>query len=246
MDEAAAVREGAREVLRDVSPAALRRVACDVVENGWPAPGVVTVLAARRAGADGIDHDLRSRAVGVQLIYEGLALTRRLVREEPWLDASGRPGGSDARPAVDSPREDGRPGADAVPGRRDFDADPDVEVLAADVLVARGSNLLAYTEAADRCVEVIRDFGRRQTARESLPSDRELEADVMTLAAEAGTTAVTSAPAPHAVEWAESMASSLDGSELPDAASLVAGAESIPGPNQAALANEGRGSSTDP
>ncbi|PSP78111.1 hypothetical protein BRC81_08685 [Halobacteriales archaeon QS_1_68_20] len=228
MDEAAAVREGAREVLRDVSPVALRRVACDAVANGWTAPGVVTVRAARRAGADAIDHDLRRRAVGVQLIYEGLALTRRLVREEPWVDGRVESDGGVAAP------------------RRDSDEDPDVEVLAADVLVARGSNLLAYTEAADRCVEVIRNFGQRQTGRDGFPTDRELEADVMTLAAEAGTTAVTSAPAPHAVEWAESMASALDGSELPDADSLVAGAESVPGPNQAALANEGRGSSTDP
>lgn len=215
MDEAAVVREGAREVLRDVSPPALRRTVYDVVENGWSAPGVVTLLAARRAGADGVDTDLRSRAIGVQLIYEGLALTRRLASEEPWVGSDG-----------------------------DGSVDPNVEVLVADVLVARGSNLLAYTEAADHCVEVIRTFGRRQTEREVLPSDRDLEADVVNLAVIAGTTAVTSSPG--AVELAESVKTSIEGEELPDAASLIASADWPAHSNTAALANDGRGAGTDP
>lgn len=217
MDEAAVVREGAREVLRDVSPAGLRQSVYDVVDNGWEAPGVVTLFAARRAGADGFDSDIRSRAIGVQLIYEGLALTRRLAWEEPWTDST-----------------DG------------YSGDPNIEVLVADVLVSRGSNLLAYTEAAGRCVEVIRDFGRRQTGRDVLPADHELEADVMALAAVAGTTAMTSGPATRAVEWAETVSSSFDGGDLPDAASLLARAETVAEPSQAALANESRGTSTDP
>jgi hypothetical protein len=213
MEEAAAVRDGAREVLAEITPPALRREATQALDDGWPAPGVVAVLAARRAGVEGVDADLRERAIGVQLIYEGLALTRRLVEEAPWADTD------------------------------DPDPHADVEVLVADVLVSRGSYLLSYTEAADRCVEVIRAFGRRETERPA-DADWELEADALALGAVAGATA-GGEDADDAAEWAASLSASLDGDELPDPADFL-GANAAARVGQPAVANEWRQPSTDP
>jgi hypothetical protein len=52
-------------------------------------PGTVAVLTAESFGSDGISVDgLLNRAVGVQLIYDGLRLTRELVDGEPWNEGS--------------------------------------------------------------------------------------------------------------------------------------------------------------
>lgn len=67
------------------------------------------------------------------------------------------------------------------------ETDADIDVLVADVLVARGFYLLARTEAAGRAVQTVRNFGRDQT-RTSETFDRALEADVFELAAVAGMT----------------------------------------------------------
>ncbi|PSP46263.1 hypothetical protein BRC69_03975 [Halobacteriales archaeon QH_6_66_25] len=65
----------------------------------------------------------------------------------------------------------------------------DLDVLVADVLVARGFYLLSRTTAADTAVETVRAFGHDQTVREThdIPElDRNLEADVVRLAIVAG------------------------------------------------------------
>ena len=158
------MRNAAREAVGDISPARLRGIIDQRLVEGSMIPGVLTLLAARtvdadpsEGGADGPDA-LDRRAAGVQLIYEGLRLTRTLVHDDPWL--------SDPGP----------------------DAGADVEVLAADVLVARGFAMLARTEAADRAVETVRAFGRAETDREAgrAPGTRSLEANVFELAAVAG------------------------------------------------------------
>ncbi|MFB6312205.1 MAG: hypothetical protein ABEH64_13610, partial [Salinirussus sp.] len=67
----------------------------------------------------------------------------------------------------------------------------DLEILAADVMVARGFYLLARTDAAGDAVGVVRSFGRDQTARRETGDpaiDRNLEADVLELAVVAGAT----------------------------------------------------------
>jgi hypothetical protein len=52
-------------------------------------PGTVAVLTAESFGSDGVSVDgLLNRAVGVQLIYDGLRLTRELVDGDPWNDGS--------------------------------------------------------------------------------------------------------------------------------------------------------------
>jgi hypothetical protein len=190
MEEAAAVREAALEAVGDVVPDRLRDDIETFVTDGSLVPGVLTLLAAgvgEQAEADGSadadgpddagdgaritpagDRPLAERAAGVQLIYDGLRLTRRLVHEEPWSDADAS------------------------------DPEADLDVLAADVLVARGFYLLARTAAADVAVEVVRSFGRDQTARRGADGpvdlDRELERDVLWLAMVAGGTAAGRRP----------------------------------------------------
>ena len=164
MEEAAAVRRAASEATADVVPGKLRETIDHHVADGSVVPGVLTLLSARAVSGDDPD-DLAEQAAGVQLIYDGLRLTRRLARSNPWREA-----------------DDGRD-------------DADMAVLAADVLVSRGFYLLARTEAADDAVAVVRSFGHDQTDREDADDDRaaeldrRLEVDVLELAVTVGVTA---------------------------------------------------------
>ena len=98
-----------------------------------------------------------------------------------------------------------------------------MDVLAADILVARGAYLLAGTEASDAAVEVIRAFGRDQTSREGDPSpDHDLEADVFELAAVAGATAVGPGAPPRLVEWATGLATGIEADGMPESATVLA------------------------
>jgi len=166
MEEVAVVRDAAGEAIRDVVPDGLRTEITGVVEEGSVAPGALTLVVADLFGdvdPDGVDG-LTERAVGVQLVYDGLRLTRTLAREDPWSDAD-----------------------------TDDDVAADMEILAADVIVSRGFYLLARTEAASAAVEVVRSFGRDQTNRRERDEpglDAELERDVVELAVLAGATAV--------------------------------------------------------
>jgi hypothetical protein len=165
------------------------------------------VLSSARAVDGGVEFDrLADRAVGVQLVYAGLDVTRRLANDPPWS------GGDAARANLD--------------------------VLAADILVARGAFLLADTEASGAAVEVIRSFGRDQTCREGTPApDHDLESDVFELAAIAGATAVGPGTPPRLVEWASDLATSLDGTgTFERATSLAADPPTGPVP----VADDGR------
>ena len=92
MEEAAAVRRAALDAVEDVEPAPLRERIETQLGQGSMAPGVLTILTVRAldaASTDGRDGTLldsvAQRAAGVQLIYDGLRLTRQLADEEPWL-----------------------------------------------------------------------------------------------------------------------------------------------------------------
>lgn len=222
MDDSAEVREAAREALGDIEPERLRAELLDRIDDAWLVPGTLTVLAARKAGTSGLSSGLRSRAVGVQLIYEGLSLTRQLVHEEPWT-ADGSPDG---------------PTGDAESA--------DLAVLVADVWVARGAYLLARTEAADRAVEIIQAFGRDQTGRQRGNPGHHLESDVFDLAAVAGSTAVHPEPSAGLREWAADLADELGDGDHPDVSTLLARVEPTGGGSQPAVANEGRTGGTDP
>jgi hypothetical protein len=174
MEEAAAVRRAASTATADVEPEELRETIEAHVADGSVVPGVVTLLSARATAGDG-PEDLADQAAGVQLIYDGLRLTREIVRSNPWREpAAVAADGNGTDPAVE---------------------DADLAVLAADVLVSRGFYLLARTAAAADAVGVVRAFGRDQTDRETAATDRaadldrRLEADILELAVTTGVTA---------------------------------------------------------
>jgi hypothetical protein len=162
MDDAVRAREAARSALDDIEPPDLRAAIDDRLADASVTPAVLTLVCARGVApnVDPTAPSIVERAVGVQLIYGGLRLTRRLVVEEPWAEGD---------------------------GRLEDDIAADLDILAADVLVSRGFYLLATTEAAERAVAVIRAFGRDQTTR-APGYERELEADVCALAGVAGAT----------------------------------------------------------
>ncbi|MGM0605843.1 MAG: DUF7114 family protein [Halobacteriota archaeon] len=146
----------------------------------------------------GYDDGLTERAAGVQLIYEGLRLTRTLAQAEPW-----DPDATDETNLV-----------------------ADLDILAADVLVSRGFYLLARTDAADAAVETVRSFGRDQT-RKQRPDvdrstiDRNLEADVFELAIVAGAAGVDGAPSEELLSFAAELARGYDGDRLPPARDTI-------------------------
>jgi hypothetical protein len=219
MEEAAAVRGAALDAVGDVEPDRLCDRIRERLEDGSMAPGVLTVLSARavadRGPEDGaaVDADaVADRGAGVQLIYEGLRLTRALSRDPPWerdaplagdrdeerTDGGAASGASRASSASDQrERTDGgdvavTDGVTAGPAVAADADDADMDILVADVMVARGFYLLARTEAAGEAVAVVRSFGGDQTRRRTAGDDRldgNLEADVFELAAVAGTTA---------------------------------------------------------
>jgi len=96
MEEAAAVRRAALDATEDVEPAALRERIATQLDGGSMVPGVLTILTARAfsdgasvavANSDGsLVEPVAERAAGVQLIYDGLRLTRQLSQEEPWTN----------------------------------------------------------------------------------------------------------------------------------------------------------------
>lgn len=180
MDDAVRVRDAAEDALVDIDPQRLRDTLLGRLADAEMTPGVLTVRSARALAPDTEGVGVPERAAGVQLIYEGLRLTRSLSHDPPWERMSG-----------DTAEVDGDTTEDEA---NSGEIDADVEVLAADVFVARGFYILARTEAARDAVEVVQRFGRDQTLRRSAPDptslDRNLEADVFELAVTAGTSAV--------------------------------------------------------
>ena len=159
MEEAEQARTAARDAVGDIEPDGLRAVIDDHVASSSMTPGALVILSARVAADTATAESVSERAAGVQLIYEGLRVTRGLVDDEPWADTD------------------------------DADPDVDLDVLAADVLVARGFRILARTEAAGHAVQTVREFGREQTETGDHVDAADLESNVFELAAIAGSTA---------------------------------------------------------
>jgi len=207
MEDVAAVRRVAQRAIEDITPPRLRERIEQRLADARMAPGVLTVASARALDGQHPERTVEAvaeRAAGVQLIYEGLALTRTLARDEPWAEDR---------------------------------AAANVDILLADILVARGFYLLARTEAAAAAVGVVRAFGRDQTRRrtEDDPAyDHALEADVLELAVVAGTTAAGGGAPDRLREYA----TELGGDELPTADRLATEdvAEAL-----STLADEGEG-----
>ncbi|EMA55558.1 DUF7114 family protein [Halococcus salifodinae] len=199
MEEASQVRRAAREAVRDVGPERFGDAVGTVLDDGSMTPGVLAVACARAIDESVAFDTVAERAAGTQLIYEGLRLTRELATDPPWEGAVG--GGADT--TFDP----------------DIETGANVDVLVADVLVARGFHLLARTEAAGTAVETVRSFGRDQTRRRSTAEtalDTSLEADVFELAAVAGTTAVGAPPSTECREFVAALARTDDGLPTPE------------------------------
>ena len=189
MQPAVRARAGARDAVADVTPTRLREVILDVLEAGAMTPGALTLLSARAVDApsDAPETPVESRAAGVQLIYEGLALTRSLAHEEPWAAGDGH---LDSDLAILA--------ADVMVSRGFF-------------LLARTG---AAGKAVDTVQSFGRDQTRQRTADEG--DAFALEADVFELAVVAGT-AATSVEAPVALrEFAVDLAHSLNGAPTPE------------------------------
>ncbi len=200
--------------MQDVSPDPLRERIRSLLDESAMVPGVLALSAARAVDgkngsrSDGNQSDgrdasddagtvgatasettaatgpvgIEERAAGVQLIYEGLGLTRALADDPPWEHEP---------PHTES----------------------NIDILAADVMVARGFSLLARTEAADKAVETVQSFGRDETDGQQGRTTRPhaLETDVFELAVLAGTTAFGVRPADALLAYAGDLAASLDG-----------------------------------
>lgn len=200
MDDAARAREAAHEALADVEPDQLREALESRILDAAVTPGVLALVTARAVDPDVSLDEVVDRAAGVQLIYEGLRLTRTVAHEEPWVTAP----------------------------TRETDIDADMDVLTADVLVSRGFSLLARTDAAGAAVEVVRAFGRDQTLRDrggtdpaaATALDRNLEIDAFELAVVAGTTAAGGDPPAELLTYARELAADYDGEFPPPGRAL--------------------------
>jgi len=184
MQEVAAVRRAALDAVEDVTPVRLRERIERQLTASSMVPGVLA-LKIVRALADGSDVEpdeapvdpVAIRAAGVQLIYDGLALTRELVHGEPWHQGG---------------REDGNLAVLAA----------DVLVARGFYLLARTE----AADAAVETVRAFgRDQTVRRVAAD--PSlDRNLERDVLQLAVIAGTTAAGGQAPPQLREFAADLA----------------------------------------
>ncbi|THE63574.1 hypothetical protein D8Y22_17275 [Salinadaptatus halalkaliphilus] len=190
MEPADNCRRAAFEAVADVEPARLHDLVEAILDGASMVPGALTVESTARAGTDvstsleepTTDTDpVLTQAAGVQLIYEGLRLTRTIAHDEPWTDP-------------------------------DSAVDGDLEILAADILVARGFYLLARTDAAGKAVQTVRTFGRDQTRRDDLEGidpttiDANLERDVLELAVRTGAASAGEPPSSRLLAFADDLA----------------------------------------
>ncbi|APW96827.1 hypothetical protein CHINAEXTREME_03145 [Halobiforma lacisalsi AJ5] len=193
METADNCRRAAFEAVADVEPPRLHALVESVLDEASMVPGVLALESAaavtteananatanakakanasaastngqpplEQSDAPTVDADdfdgIVTHAAGVQLIYEGLRLTRALAHDEPWTTPIG---GQETE--------------------TDADTEADLEILAADILVARGFYLLSRTEAANTAVRTVQSFGRDQTRREDLLGERADDGDVDT------------------------------------------------------------------
>ncbi|ELY84324.1 DUF7114 family protein [Natrinema altunense] len=230
MENADSCRRAAVEAIADVEPPQLHDYIEATLERVSMVPGTLTLESAammgserpvvgpdceqsldadsatdggRERSADRTPDGVVTHAAGVQLIYEGLRLTRSLARDEPWT-------------ATDASAGDG-----------------DLAILAADILVARGFYLLARTDAANKAVRTVQSFGRDQTRRTDLATadgdldptvsdlDANLERDVLELAALTGAVAVGETPSPRLLAIVDSLADAVGTSFPPVEDSLA-------------------------
>ncbi|WP_435347795.1 DUF7114 family protein [Haloarchaeobius sp. HRN-SO-5] len=199
MDEAATCRRAACEALADIYPDRLRDDIADRLAASSMAPGVVTIRCALACDDDTDVATVADRAAGVQLIYDGLRLTRSLAHEEPWADTDDQ-----TQANLDSL-------AATVLVSRGF------------YLLARTD---AAAKAVGTVRDFGRDqTRRREPGADTAVLDASLERDVLELAALAGTTAVGATPTTDLFAQLGALVAT-DGSEaLPPVEALPAATE---------------------
>lgn len=187
MEEAVAVRRAASDATADVTPDELREIIDDYVQDGSTVPGVVAYSSARRTG-ESEPTNLVDRAAGVQLIYDGLRLTRELAQEDPWCRDGDRNAADLAIIAAD------------VLVARGFHMLARTDAAQAAVGVVRAFG---------------RDQTEREVVdtRGAADIDRNLERDVLELALEVGTTATPGSPPVNVSATATEMAPETPGFE---------------------------------
>lgn len=194
MQEAAAVQAAALTAVEDIDPRRVYDRIAELLDRGSMAPGVFTIACANAI--------LRRSGRTVEDLNAEDAITERAAGVQLIYTGLSRT----------------RRLAAETPWAEDDDSDAaNLEILVADILVARGFYLLARTEASEEAVEVVRAFGRDQTvARETDESlDSNLERDIFELAAVAGVTAAGTSPTPQLREFATDLGNGTAEATLP-------------------------------
>lgn len=88
MEPGPAVRGAVCQLSRDVEPVRLGTALEARLETASMVPGAVTMITAERLGGTDAGETAIDRAIGVQLCYEGMRLTRSLIREEERFKAA--------------------------------------------------------------------------------------------------------------------------------------------------------------
>lgn len=188
MNVTARVEDALFEMVSDIEPAPFQREVRSVIEQASLTPAVLTVLTARSIDSSVDLDEAARRGAAVQLHYEGLRLTRRLSREEPWT-------------TTDDPEHNH---VELLVS----------EVLVARALYHLSSTGAAErtVEIARRFGR--RHTNERDP--DATVTEPTLEADVVQLAVHAGADlALTAVPA-ELFEYAESLAATLDDEPFPD------------------------------
>ena len=84
MDETAHARAAFRDGIGDITPEALRARLEGILDAASMTPGALTVLTATTLDESTGGDDAARRGAGVQMSYEGLRLSRELIRTDPW------------------------------------------------------------------------------------------------------------------------------------------------------------------
>lgn len=187
MDAAGRVRLAALETLAEIEPATLATELRSIVREASMVPGVVTIRTAERLGAPG--ESALDRAVGVQLSYEGLRLTRQLIREEERYAAANPTDSylSLVAGEVLVSRGFGELAETAVAGQA-------IEIV----------QEFSRNQTVDYRSDVV-----------SGTSGRSLERDVVALAVAAGSTAVLDTVPTFLVEFGDTLSAELDREPMP-------------------------------
>ncbi|ERH08416.1 MAG: hypothetical protein J07HX64_00157 [halophilic archaeon J07HX64] len=89
MEEVGALTEALEGSLADLEPPPFRNRVTGAIGERPLLPGVLTIRVARRIDATADIQAAAARGAGVQMCYEGLELTRSVLRTEPWEDPDG-------------------------------------------------------------------------------------------------------------------------------------------------------------